>query len=65
MHLTNYTSATRPITAAAPQRGVTLAAPKLYRTATDLVTGEVLERNGDGLFALPELRQFAVYRLDR
>lgn len=65
VHLTNYTSATRPITASAPQRGLTLGAPQTFRTATDLVTGEVLKRNGDGVFALPELRQFAVYRLDK
>ncbi len=65
VHLTNYTSATRPVTAAAPQRGLTLQAPAEFARATDLTTGEVLGRGGDGLFHLPELHEFAVFKLER
>ena len=65
VHLTNYTSATRPITGSAPQSGLTLTVPENFRTAVNLVTGETLRRNADGAFLLPELRQFAVFRLNR
>ncbi len=65
VHLTNYTSATRPITASAVLHGVELQTPESYTHAIDLWSGKPLSQTAPGRFRLDELSEIAVIKLTR
>ena len=63
VHLTNYTSASRPIEKSAVQHNVKLQVPAQYTRATDLWSGKELSKAADGVFILDELEEVAVIQL--
>jgi len=63
VHLTNYTSAVRPIEKSAVFRDVVLNVPAEFTAATDLWSGRELKSCGNGKFVLDQLEEVAVIKL--
>ena len=65
VHLTNYTSCTRPIEASSPQHNLILEVPAEYTTAEDIWNNCQLPLIAPGKFAIAELNEVAVIKLTR
>ena len=63
VHLTNYTSAVRPIEKSAVLYNVKLSVPAKFTTAVDLWSGKELVKTGDGEFVIDALEEVAVIKL--
>jgi len=63
VHLTNYTSSTRPIEKSAPLFGLKLKTPQKFNSAVDLWSGRSLTMLAPGEFLLDRLEEIAVIKL--
>lgn len=63
VHLTNYTSAVRPIEKSAVLNRVKLSVPEKFTSAVDLWNGKELIKIGNGEFELDQLEAVAVIKL--
>ena len=64
VHLTNYTSATRPIDRSAVLHDLVLEVPEKFTRAVDLWNGQELEKIATGKFAIKTLSEVSVIKLD-
>ena len=63
VHLTNYTSGTRPIEKSAELYDLVLNVPKNYTSATELWSGKTLKMIAPGKFAIDKLSEIAIIKL--
>ncbi len=63
IHLTNYTSLTRPITRSSVQHDVIIEVPEKFTRATELWNDVELEKVAPGKFMLKKLEEIAVIKL--
>ena len=63
VHLTNYTSSTRPIEKSAVLRDLVLEVPEKFSSAIDLWSNKECKLIAPGKFAIDELSEIAVIKL--
>ena len=63
VHLTNYTSGTRPIEKSAELYDLVLNVPENYTSATELWSGKTLKMIAPGKFAIDKLSEIAIIKL--